>query len=90
MVVWIPPPPRQGGRVLGADGGEPSVLVRASCAASEVAVSGIGRHEVELPISAGAQGVACELELTPSFYDQLEGSFDRRSAALEALAWIAR
>jgi hypothetical protein len=100
MVVHIPPAPERGARVVGNDDHEPSVLVRASCAATETVVSGIGRHEIEIPLTlraeigegggAGAEGAGCELELVPSFYDQLEGSFDRRSAALEALAWVAR
>lgn len=94
MVVYIPPVPARGARVVGAEDREPAVLVRASCAASEIAVAGIGHHQVELPLAltgdgtAGEDGAPCELELIPSFYDQLEGSFDRRSAALEALAWV--
>jgi hypothetical protein len=97
MVVHIPPVPARGARVLGADDREPAVHVRASCAASEISVAGIGRHEVELPLALAGAGAStdagdgpCQLELIPSFYDQLEGSFDRRSAALEALAWVGR
>jgi hypothetical protein len=50
----------------------------------------VGLHEVEIPVVSQAERVDCEVHLRPSFYDQLEGSFDRRSCLLEAIAWIGR
>ncbi len=90
LALRIPPAPERGVRVLAAGQPQPAVTVSSACGDLEIGISGLGRHQIEIPVVSAEQELACSLTLRSNFYDQLEGGFDRRSCVLEAIAWIGR
>lgn len=64
--------------------GEPRVRVEASCSGFQAQVSGEGRHDVEVPVTAD-EG-ACAVTLTPSYVMESPGGGDQ-TLLLEILAW---
>jgi hypothetical protein len=93
-VVWlsvaIPPADAPGSRVVWdppGENGSLTVVVTTSCGATEITLSGAGTQQFEVPVDASGQGGSCEIRFRPNFFLLLEGSFERRSLALEALSW---
>lgn len=68
---------------------EPELHITTPCGGAEVAVTGAGRHEVELPLDGSAAGESgeCEILLRPNFHLLENGNAERRTVLLEALAW---
>lgn len=71
--------------------GELAVRLESVCGGAEVLLTGSGRHQVEVPIGGpkDAADTECEIVLRPNFELLLNGSLERRSILLEALAWSA-
>ncbi|HEX6200721.1 MAG TPA: hypothetical protein VF150_10685 [Thermoanaerobaculia bacterium] len=70
-----------------APGGEPRVSVEASCSGFTAQVSGEGRHDVEVPVTAGdAEEADCEVTLRPN-YAMESPAGDEQTVLLEILAW---
>jgi len=90
LTLRIPASPERGVRVLGEGDSAPMVSVSSTCGDLEISISGTGHHEFEIPVVSAESELTCSLTFRPNFYDQLEGSFDRRSCVLEAIAWIGR
>lgn len=67
-----------------APDGEPRVSVAASCSGFEAQVSGEGRHDVEVPVTAG--GSDCAVTLSPNYTVESPAG-DDRTVLLEILAW---
>lgn len=67
--------------------GEPRVTVEASCGGFQAQVSGEGRHDVEVPVTA--EGGDCEVTLSPNYVmDSPAG--EEQTVLLEILAWRPR
>lgn len=64
--------------------GEPRVSVTASCSGFEAQVSGEGRHDLEVPVTAG--GSDCAVTLSPNYTVESRAGEDR-TVLLEILAW---
>jgi hypothetical protein len=81
------------GQSLQLDGGSgaPSVRIRVSdsCGGVETAVSGPGRHEIEMPVDEVPQDGICTIALRPNFRFVAPGLAGPRSASLETAAWIS-
>lgn len=69
-------------------GSPPALAISNGCAATEMAVSGAGTHDLSVAVPAGAAGAGCEIVLRSNATDP--GATGRaRSVLLEILAWGA-
>ncbi len=66
---------------------ETRVLLRNECAASELELTGAGRHEIELPVPVPPSGDHCRVLVEPNFYLVVAGVAEHRTVLLETLAW---
>lgn len=76
--------------VLEGEAGEPATTIGSSCGDSQVTVAGSGSHWVEIPIGADVDGVMpseCEISIDSNFYLLSLESLERRTVALESVAW---
>lgn len=89
MVVRIPPADAANEDLV-FDGGASaqSVLVRSDCGGSETGISGVGAHELILPVETVPPDGACRIVLLPSFHLKSRGAGPNRSVVLENLAWV--
>lgn len=93
MELLIPMPEAGLSRLILEDGAaEPALVLTSACGGVEIALSGAGRHEVEIPVGSAADGgpSECEIAFEPNFELLLNGSLERRTVLLEALAWSAQ
>jgi hypothetical protein len=67
--------------------GTPSAVVGWSCGGMETGLSGVGGHEIEMPAEEPPPGGTCDIEVRANFVLSVEGTPERRSVALENLAW---
>lgn len=97
--VWMSlqvPTAEPGERRLAIDPGfeETRVMIRSSCGGSEIELTGVGVHELEIPlifpeVAPGALSPAeCEIRLEPNFHILTVGTTEQRSVLLEMLGWI--
>lgn len=87
MRVRLPEPTLPGVATV-PDGSPPGLSISNGCAATEMAVSGAGTHDISVAVPAGAAGAGCEIVLRSNATDP--GATARaRSVLLEILAWGA-
>jgi len=70
--------------------GEQSVRIASSCGDFEATISGAGSHRVVVPVGAGEDGAApaeCEISFESNYYVISLETLERRTIALENLAW---
>ncbi len=98
-VVWMSlrvPTAEPGERRLVLDPGfqETRVMIRSGCGGSEVELTGVGTHEIKVPVifSEVAPGDAahpeCEIRFEPNFHILTVGTTEQRSVLLEMLGWM--
>lgn len=92
MEVLIPSPQNGLSRLVLEEGErEPMLLVVSTCGGAEIALTGSGRHGIEVPVGTSGEEATpeCEIVLRPNYHLLLNGSLERRSILLENLAWSA-
>lgn len=90
MLLQLPAPEAGVSRLTLEPGAqEPGLLITTPCGGAEVALTGAGRHEVELPLRGSEAGESgeCEIVLRPNFHLLENGQAERRAVLLEVLAW---
>lgn len=94
MVFDIPGPLSESEELMLEEGAEqPTLKVVNSCGETEISASGFGRHEIELPVGADAEGLIpdeCEIVIRPNFHFLAIDTLGRRSVSLEVLAWSSQ
>ena len=94
MVFNIPGPVSDSEELMLEEGAEqPTLKVVNSCGETEISASGFGMHEIELPVSADAEGRVpdeCEIVIRPNFHFLAIDTLGRRSVSLEVLAWSSQ
>lgn len=92
LMVFNIPAPLSGSEELILDEGaeQPTLKVLSNCGETEISASGLGTHEIELPVTADADGRVpdeCEIVIRPNFRFLAIDTLGRRSVSLEVLAW---
>jgi len=97
--VWMSlrvPTAEPGERRLVIDPGfqETRVMIRSSCGGNEIELTGVGVHELKVPVvfPEVAPGeplqAECEIRLEPNFHILTVGTTEQRSVLLEMLGWM--
>jgi hypothetical protein len=98
-VVWMSlrvPTAEPGERRLVLDPGfqETRVMIRSGCGGSEVELTGVGTHEIKVPVifpevaPGDAAHPECEIRFEPNFHILTVGTTEQRSVLLEMLGWM--
>lgn len=88
--VWMRmrlPEPGVPGVAAVPGGSTPALSISNGCAATEMAVSGAGTHDLSVAVPAGAAGAGCEIVLRSNATDPGATGGRARSVLLEILAW---
>jgi hypothetical protein len=91
MVLNIPGPTSGSEELILEEGAEqPTLKVLSNCGETEISASGLGIHEIELPVAEDEEGRLpddCEIVIRPNFHFLAIDTLGRRSVSLEVLAW---
>jgi hypothetical protein len=80
-------------QILDADLQDTRVLIRSSCGGGKIEVTGVGVHDLEVPVifplqENGDGGESeCEILIEPNFHLLTVGTTEQRSVLLEMLGW---
>lgn len=85
------PAPEPGERRLVVDPrfSETRVLVASTCGGGEIELTGVGVHEIDVPVfeSAHEPTRECEIDFTPNFHLLSSGTTESRAVLLDQLSW---